>query len=1202
MVGMHTVIILFSVSFISATEESAKVCVIPTENSTCSCTVPCHTFDYYVSNPGSELYKSPLLTVEFLPGTHIVKEAFSSVNHTGLYLVGSDAIVEIEPIDNTSWFSLNKSSNISFTNLSFELIDRSTTSRCETNYYIFHFESVSNLVFSHVNLTNPCGGGAYLLSTIEIKFAFVNFDTWLHGLNMFNVCSINYILHCVFNGRMNHSLITVQYSQLTSDASLDVHYCEFYNGSGSLDLDTGSYGYTARLGSKFSLSITHTTFITPAGGDITAHIGFSNNIYVDISLDNVHLLKGTGYGIFLNFGIFNGRYDVRISNCSIFFHNESAIRVYSGGNPESMVSITNTVIENNQASPFSYPISGLLMKGSIDPSFDPVTVIKNVTFNSNHYVASTSVDTVVTMMLYFVHHITLTDCYFINNTGTALYLENSTIAANGTLNFVSNTAYNGAAIYISGPSTICVNFNSVLLFRKNHAIRNGGAIYIDYGNIMNQVIYTLDNGFIINAKPCFITFTENEHTPSDTYLLHFEGNFANDGGNDIFGGNLDQIHVGNKKCIALIYEISAINLSSMSAIASSSSRVCLCYNHSSEANCLKYITNVYIYPGQTFKVSAFTVGQHFGTSRGPVYVQIMNKSSGSSLPNEQKVQGVDIRNCSDSNNVLKYNVELATFKEKETIILTTQDVVLLDYVDKNAIDKATEEYKDANESYIPPLLLDLPVYIVVHFSKCPNGFDFIESVCNCTHVFQRHSGRYSVLCDIDTQEITREYSVWVNASNTTARYSQYCPLLYCNSSVVQVNLSREHGADVQCIDHHSGVLCGGCQKGFSLAIGSSNCLPHCSNNYLWLLLVFAIAGVVLVLLIKFLNLTITQGMISGLIFYGNIVQSNKNALLNSSDPGVRVFATFIAWLNLDFGIETCFSEGLDMYTKTWLQFVFPLYLWILAGGVILVCRYSRLATKFFGDNTVHVLATIFLLSYNKLLITITMVYSSSTINVQNNYNESDDIKEDVVWTYDGNIHFFSTRHSLLFAVSTGVLLFLWLPFTLCVLLGQWLQRYNHYRGLRWLARITPLLDAYYGPLKDSRRYWVGVLLLARLVVIVPAADPLAPASAAMLAIIILCSVLLLLNVWLGRVYKKLYLTILESTLITNLGVFAALSFYLDAANGPQRMAVYIMVGMVFIAFVCIVGYQLVHYLRKSFLKKNYYTNLQYSPEEDVDEH
>ena len=31
-------------------------------------------------------------------------------------------------------------------------------------------------------------------------------------------------------------------------------------------------------------------------------------------------------------------------------------------------------------------------------------------------------------------------------------------------------------------------------------------------------------------------------------------------------------------------------------------------------------------------------------------------------------------------------------------------------------------------------------------------------------------------------------------------------------------------------------------------------------------------------------------------------------------------------LNLDLGIQTCFSDGLDMYAKAWLQFVFPIYI------------------------------------------------------------------------------------------------------------------------------------------------------------------------------------------------------------------------------------------------------------------------------------
>ena len=101
----------------------------------------------------------------------------------------------------------------------------------------------------------------------------------------------------------------------------------------------------------------------------------------------------------------------------------------------------------------------------------------------------------------------------------------------------------------------------------------------------------------------------------------------------------------------------------------------------------------------------------------------------------------------------------------------------------------------------------------------------------------------------------------------------------------------------------------------------------------------------LVLFIKYLNLTITQGMIN---VYANIVQTNKDSLLSSNEPGVRVLATFIAWLNLDSGIETCFFKDLDMYTKTWLQFVFPLYLWTLAGGIILACRYSTLTTSTLG--------------------------------------------------------------------------------------------------------------------------------------------------------------------------------------------------------------------------------------------------------------
>ena len=123
----------------------------------------------------------------------------------------------------------------------------------------------------------------------------------------------------------------------------------------------------------------------------------------------------------------------------------------------------------------------------------------------------------------------------------------------------------------------------------------------------------------------------------------------------------------------------------------------------------------------------------------------------------------------------------------------------------------------------------------------------------------------------------------------------------------------------------------------SLVLGSDQCL-NCSNTYLLLLLPFAVAGVVLVAFIKLLDITVSSGFINGLIFYSNIVKVNEHIFLphRTTNP----ITLFISWFNLDLGIETCFYDGLDAYAKAWLQFVFPFYLWCIAGLIIISARYS----------------------------------------------------------------------------------------------------------------------------------------------------------------------------------------------------------------------------------------------------------------------
>ena len=69
-------------------------------------------------------------------------------------------------------------------------------------------------------------------------------------------------------------------------------------------------------------------------------------------------------------------------------------------------------------------------------------------------------------------------------------------------------------------------------------------------------------------------------------------------------------------------------------------------------------------------------------------------------------------------------------------------------------------------------------------------------------------------------------------------------------------------------------------------------------------------------------------MINGLIFYANIVWHHQGIILVQKETkleGAHFLITFIAWLNLDFGIKACFSSGLNAYGKAWLQFLFPFF-------------------------------------------------------------------------------------------------------------------------------------------------------------------------------------------------------------------------------------------------------------------------------------
>ena len=411
-------------------------------------------------------------------------------------------------------------------------------------------------------------------------------------------------------------------------------------------------------------------------------------------------------------------------------------------------------------------------------------------------------------------------------------------------------------------------------------------------------------------------------------------------------------------------------------------------------------------------------------------------------------------------------------------------------------------------------------------------FSQISGQCHC----ERFLDTSNVRCNLSATpfRFLRQGNSWFGYINNTQCITgaTNCPFDYCNRSNVSFDIMAP---DRQCVANRTGILCGQCQSHLSIMLGSNHC-DTCSNWYLFLLPVFALAGIVLVAVLMFLNFSVSVGTINGLLFYANMVKLNEAFFFpNGSVP---VVSQFISWLNLDLGIEVCLFDGLDGYWNTWLQFVFPAYLFLLMGGIIVGCRYSVWLCRLCGSHAVPALATLFLMSYTKILLTVTNALSMSRLPCNDSLL--------TVWSVDGNIEYGSGKHLILVVVSFGVLV-IGLAYPVLVLCAPLLERYSHKcipEHCRWnpVTKFKPLLDAYGGPYKDKYRFWTGVTLMVRLTVTVTFSFT-SGGLAVINASIITSIVVGILTFWsfTNSVYKKIYVSLLEVFYLLNLFLLTTVS-------------------------------------------------------------
>ena len=645
-----------------------------------------------------------------------------------------------------------------------------------------------------------------------------------------------------------------------------------------------------------------------------------------------------------------------------------------------------------------------------------------------------------------------------NSPDGAIQAIGTNVHLHGNVSFRSNSAIKGGALYLTSNAQLYFYENCKVEFAGNTATTFGGAVYIQGDRNINIASSTVSD-----LVSCAIHFIAKNYNVN----VSFSRNHADQSGHSVYATNIYECQLDDGRSVRQTgtYEVydkyftilPAPGDSNETQIMSFPVKVLIC--SCEDGSFLNGTYHVTAWPGATIRCYATTKDFVNNTSPSVVYTTVQAKDSLAQLGTQQEVQ---------------WSKQECTPLEYQIYGLENSTVIFF---------LSTDEGDTSLNS----------LTITAMLGPCGPGFMLSNDsrglpTCICSNFL----ASFGISCDVNLGTVNRtDTTGWIGLlQNGAEALATTCPLDYCNSNDRAINLQSPNSI---CNGGREGVLCGRCPAGQSVVFGSTEC-HLCSDVWLITLGMYAVMGVVLIVVLFVLNLTVTQGTIYGLIFYANIIVVNSTVFFGGLD--LKFLQVIISFIILDLGFPLCFYNGMDDAAKMGLQFAFPTYLLFLIIIFIVVCRHcissqpQQPSTKLLGklrkftlQKAVNVLATLVYLSYFKLVRAVIDILSYTTINVQNGASVQ-------VWFYDGNIQYLYGVHTILFvfAIATSILFIV--PYTVALTIIPIIDRFSDSNGLlKWINfkinLIKPMNDAYYAPYNGWRRSWLGLQLLLFIFLLVP---------------------------------------------------------------------------------------------------------------------
>ena len=1107
--------------------------VIPTTGKqNCPTDQECHALSYYINN----ITLPSNVTLLFINGEHLLKanEVLHIKGLNNVTLLGQGQWVQgfhhsavqssvIIKCTHTTSIAIN----ISGTTVIY--INNVIITHCSRGIVI---DSVLGVQLNNLSIQNNIEYGLWIKNTVTVtidscSFSHNGVNALLNLVKTVSISNSNFTFaHPFMLNNFTGLLITSGGNFQDSNITIVIIGCIVHS-------NVGIGAYVLSNNSRYNTVIVqNTTFSNNNGYYGGGLLVWITAVHSEIVMNRVKFLNNTGRRIIGCGGVL--LYAKTRLNNTVILQNSTFIGNINGGlqlalfgNSTFKILINCTRFLNNYRA--DGQVAGTLIIISGDGfSYDRSLHIHNTIFDSNIGVALyiktnanikiTDVDVVKTVNNFdsqlsqyvgalqligtdYNQAVTFSNVNISNNNMTGLWLKGCQLNFMNKPSIISNNKSpgNGGGIYVDDNAVLS---SLVPVYLINNTATHGGAIYSTAKLLSTDLydfkcsFYKLDVTFLYNnATVAANNIYGGYYHFKDDYLPHF---------NDALNCNSDSVF--KRECLP----------KTRSSISSAPLGACICINNTYK-NCTQRILHKEVYPGQTITLSLVTVGMCGGISPG----LIVTKGIGVNVKLDEADQRTDLH-CKNFTYQLKAGT---TFTEGKMTIETSGSLQFRSILTINIT------------------LLPCPLGLVLDNSLgicvCNNIINTVKPQCNVSWM---------------PYPIKRSGNNWLsyNEGHNCIIAHINCPFDYCNSFLISLNLNN---SDLQCMNNRSGFLCGQCQSGLSLMLGSNKC-GVCTNSYIALIAAFVFAGLCLCVLLLTLNLTVSVGSINGLLFYANMIKLNKSVLFCNKQ--IPVLNQFIAWLNLDLGIETCFFNGLDGYWKTWLQFAFSLS---LITGLIICCRYSGKLSRLCGNNVVPVLSTLIFMAHSKLLITIKSTLTLSRVQCEHTIFN--------VWSVDGNIKYLHDKHIPLFVVSV-VLFFIGFIYTGVIFLGQWLQQYTgRYcrSSIDPFIVLKPFIDAYYGPFKDKYRFWTGLLLMIRMFV----TSLLAVTTGTIPQVnnyIITIIVIILIPVVSRGIYRNKVNTVLEMSFLFNLGLVSLLNtvsnhlvfiYYVDVVSISLSLLVFVVI-------------------------------------------